>query len=96
VKKALLDRTLLLYVAGAVVLLAAAAAYGEDGSRDPETLLATLREARAANMAYRNALYLYLRLAGIAWVAVEWIAALLLWRGYRLLGAAARDEKGSL
>jgi hypothetical protein len=96
VKKVLLDRTLLLCAAGAVILLASVAVYGADGSPDPEKLLATLREARAADTVYRNALYLYLRLAGIVWVAAEWIAAVLVWRGYRLLAAAARDGKGSV
>ncbi len=33
---------------------------------------------------YRNAMYLYLRLAGVVWIAVEWVAAILLWRGLRL------------
>ncbi len=34
---------------------------------------------------YRNAMYLYLRLAGVVWISVEWVAAILLWRGLRLL-----------
>ena len=34
---------------------------------------------------YRNAMYLYLRLAGVVWITVEWVAAILLWRGLRLL-----------
>jgi hypothetical protein len=39
---------------------------------------------------YRNAMYLYLRLAGVAWIAVEWIAAVVLWRACMLIGSALR------
>ena len=37
---------------------------------------------------YRNALYFYLRVAGVVWIAVEWVAALVLLRTWRLLRAA--------
>ena len=40
----------------------------------------------------QNALYLLLRLAGIVWIAIEWVAAILLWRGYRLLKDAVRRK----
>lgn len=36
---------------------------------------------------YRNALYFYLRVAGLVWIAVEWVAALVLFRTWRLLHA---------
>ena len=41
--------------------------------------------AHEADAPIRNFVYLSLRLAGIAWVIVEWIAAIYLVRGYRLL-----------
>jgi len=58
-------------------------------------LLAALQHAAHQDAPYRQAVYVYLRLAGLFWIAVEWIAAVLLWRGYRLLAAAARrlEEK---
>ncbi|MBI4558317.1 MAG: hypothetical protein HY706_12115 [Candidatus Hydrogenedentes bacterium] len=39
----------------------------------------------------QNAVYLYLRLAGIAWIVVEWTAAIILWRAYRMLKRAIRQ-----
>lgn len=42
---------------------------------------------------YRNAMYLYLRLAGIVWIAVEWTAAILLWRASRLLAPLLTSER---
>ncbi len=44
---------------------------------------------------YRNALYFYLRLAGVFWILVEWIAAVLLWRVYRMLRQVVYTEKGN-
>jgi hypothetical protein len=41
----------------------------------------------------RNLLNLYLRLAGVAWIAVEWIAALILWRASALLHKAAASQR---
>jgi hypothetical protein len=38
---------------------------------------------------YVNALYLYLRVAGVVWIAVEWVAAILLWKSLRLMRDAA-------
>jgi hypothetical protein len=49
-----------------------------------------LAAAREAGAVYRNALYLYLRLAGVAWITVEWVAAFLVWRVYGLARAAVR------
>lgn len=37
---------------------------------------------------YRNALYFYLRVAGLVWIAVEWVAVFVLFRTWRLLHAA--------
>lgn len=45
--------------------------------------------------AYRNAMYLLLRLSGLAWIAVESIAAVILWRAYFVLRRAVR-RKGLL
>lgn len=46
---------------------------------------------RAYNQAYheedpvRGFVRLYLRIAGVVWVTLEWIAAILLYKGYRML-----------
>ena len=47
-----------------------------------------IRDANAADQVYWNALYLYLRLAGVVWITVEWWAAVILIKGYRLLARA--------
>ncbi len=60
---------------------------------DSATDVAVLQSALAENQPYRNAVYLFLRLAGAVWIAVEWIAAFLLWRAWRLLAKAARDAE---
>ena len=67
-----------------VAALGAAAASLPDASG----ALQALKDAHAADAVYRNASHLYLRLAACAWIAVEWTAAVLLWRAYRLLRAA--------
>jgi len=54
-----------------------------------------LREAESALQPFRNAVYLHLRIAGIAWIAVEWVAAVLLWRGQSLLWQVARQESSA-
>jgi hypothetical protein len=68
--------------------LAASPAFAAD---DVET---ALWAAHRADAVHRNALYLYLRLAGVAWVTVEWIAAIVLWRAYRLLATARCRSAG--
>lgn len=37
---------------------------------------------------WQNALYFYLRVAGVFWIALEWVAVVILWRAYALLRAA--------
>lgn len=49
-----------------------------------------LAEARTANQLYYNAMYLYLRLAGVVWILAEWVAALILWRACVLITSAAK------
>jgi len=56
---------------------------------DVDTVRQAIREANKADQVYWNALYLYLRVAGIVWIVVEWWAALILFKGYRLLSRAA-------
>lgn len=56
-------------------------------------LLAALRAAYQEDALYRNAMYLYLRLAGVVWIAVEWIAAIVLWRAWRMLSRAAKAKE---
>ena len=42
---------------------------------------------------WRNAMYLYLRVAGVFWIALEWVAAVLLWRSFLLLRVAAMASR---
>lgn len=49
---------------------------------------AQLTPIEAALVPYQNALYFYLRVAGVVWIAVEWVAAYLLLRSYALLRSA--------
>ncbi len=60
---------------------------------DMDTLRQAIREANKADQVYWNALYLYLRLAGAVWVAVEWWAAIVLIKGYRMLERATMRRK---
>lgn len=56
---------------------------------------ATASEIQQATQQYNDAYHdeepvrgfvrLYLRVAGVVWVTVEWIAAILLYKGYRML-----------
>lgn len=59
-----------------------------------EALLDQFRDAKHGDAVYRNALYLYLRIAGVAWIALEWIAAIVLCRAYHFLAAAVADWEG--
>ncbi len=52
---------------------------------EADALADALDAAVRADAPLRNALGLYLRIAGIVWVGVEWFAAIMLWRCYRLL-----------
>ena len=60
---------------------------------DPDALRRMLGEAQAANVVCQNALYLYLRLAGVVWIAVEWLAAFVLWRSFNLIAGIMRDQE---
>jgi hypothetical protein len=84
---AVLCRAILRPAAVAVLLLAAASAAPQNASPHMAALLA----ADAGLQPWRNAVYLYLRIAGVAWIAVEWVAAILLWRGQALLWRAVRE-----
>jgi hypothetical protein len=61
----------------------------------PDVLLDSLRASYEADAPYRNALYLWLRLAGLAWIAVEWVAAFILWRAWRALARAYREMEAA-
>ncbi len=78
----------------AAVLASALAMRGAAASADyashPGPLMQALLDAEAADAVYRNALYFYLRVAGTVWVGVEWVAAVTLWRTYRLLAGVVR------
>lgn len=51
---------------------------------------ALLHAAGRQNQIYYNAMYLYLRLAGLLWIAAEWAAAAILWRAHLLMKNAVR------
>ena len=42
---------------------------------------------------YRNALLLYLRVAGVAWIAFEWVAAIILWRAFNRLRRVVQTRR---
>lgn len=70
-------------------LLAAALCCPSPAAAD--AAVAALEAALAENQSYRNAMYLYLRVAGVAWITVEWVAAIALWRAWRLVRARVDD-----
>ncbi|HNR30681.1 MAG TPA: hypothetical protein PKI11_07310 [Candidatus Hydrogenedentes bacterium] len=75
-------------VGAAVFLMVGVIAAGDAAAQG--NILAALQEAEGDVAPYRNALYLYLRVAGVVWIAVEWVAAIILWHAYRFLRAAQR------
>lgn len=76
-------------VVGGLAVLFSAPAWAVEAPVNAPHLLPAIKRALAEDAAYRDAMYLYLRLAGVAWVSVEWVAALVLWRAWRLLKATA-------
>jgi hypothetical protein len=62
----------------ALAILPAAAAQGNGAE-------AAYFAAHEADVPLRNLVYLALRLAGVVWIAVEWVAALYLIRAFALL-----------
>ncbi|MCX5757855.1 MAG: hypothetical protein NTU83_05000 [Candidatus Hydrogenedentes bacterium] len=62
---------------------------------DTDAFRQAIRDANEADQVYWNALYLYLRLAGAVWIAVEWWAAIVLVKGYRLLERATALRRGA-
>lgn len=80
-----------------VLLIGAVLLSGDPGGsvlEDSEGILAALNDVQEADAIYGNALLLYLRLAGVVWIAVEWVAAVILWRAYRLLRHSV-ERKGA-
>jgi hypothetical protein len=78
-------------LATAVVVLAlalTAPVHAQQGDVGP--MMTALLQKDAELQPLRNAVYLYLRIAGVVWIAVEWVAAVLLWRGQSLLWRVAR------
>lgn len=76
-------------VAGLALALAIEGAAQSAAPHGP--VMTALLEAEAALQPYRNAVYLYLRVAGVVWIAVEWGAAIALWRGQALMARVARE-----
>jgi hypothetical protein len=62
---------------------------------DTDTLRQAIRDANKADAVYWNAIYLYLRLAGAVWIAVEWWAAIVLVKGFRMLERATALRRGT-
>jgi hypothetical protein len=86
----LVSARLLLLATGALASLLVPIGFAYGAELDPEAVRGVISGAYASNAAYRNALYLYLRLAGVVWITVEWIAAFVLWRSFRLISEAVR------
>jgi len=82
-------RTNTIVVSCVVVLLAAVS--WPCCAVDQVDAMDAIRQAEADDVLTRNAVYLFLRLAGVVWIAVEWFAALALWRIYRLLRRSLRE-----
>lgn len=49
---------------------------------------ADVAAVRGALEPWQNVMYFYLRVAGVFWIALEWVAVVILWRSYALLRAA--------
>lgn len=58
----------------------------------PQRINTLIQEVYRQDTVYQNALYLYLRMAGIVWCTVEWIAAIILWRAFRFLRNTAQAK----
>jgi hypothetical protein len=59
-----------------------------------EAVDAAYRSAHEASAPIRSLQQAYLRLAGIVWIGVEWIAAFVLWRVYILLNRKLGERGG--
>ncbi len=82
----------LLLLGAALVLAAPASAAMRIHGFAPEQAAETFAHTHEAFGALRNAVGLYLRIAGVVWITVEWIAAFYLWRGYRLIRRVSRVD----
>lgn len=78
----------LVFIAGLLcATVAAVAAYAQVAS--PTTALdEAYFDVHGAEAPTRNFIHFYLRLAGVVWVIVEWIAAIYLIRGHALVRSA--------
>lgn len=56
-----------------------------------DALHAAHAKAVQYNQPIQNAVYLYLRIAGVIWLGVEWFAAVILFRLHRHLRIMARE-----
>lgn len=83
-------RPRVILAAGVAILLVALS--WTCGAAEPGDAMQAIRQAEADGIPARNAVYLFLRLAGIVWIAVEWSAALILWRVYRLLRGSLQEQ----
>ena len=73
------------------MVMAFGASCGFAHGQTTEVLDAALRaynDAAAADGPVRNFVFLYLRVAGVAWIAVEWAAAVILVLAYRQMQKA--------
>ena len=72
-------------------LLACLFASAAAGASNPDLDLA-FKQAVDAHQLQENAVLLALRIAGIAWIAVEWVAAVVLAIGFHRLRKLARER----
>ncbi len=75
-----------------LILLGLALSIGAFAFTPPQRIHALIQEVYRQDTVYQNALYLYLRIAGIVWITVEWIAAIVLWRAFHFLRNAAHSK----
>lgn len=83
-------------IATCLILACAASLFSwHAAGSDLDAVRQAICDANAADQVYWNALYLYLRIAGVVWIAVEWWAAVVLVKGYRMLARAVALRKVS-
>ncbi len=83
--------------AGLVAIPATAADTVPDGGGQPVNDWAQVLTISESWLSpYRNAVYLYLRLSGIVWIGVEWVAAAVLLRAHGRIRRVLRIRKGLL
>ncbi len=80
-----------------MALLAALCLLAQDAAAETSAapLVQALERAHGDGAPYRNAVYLLLRVAGVGWIAAEWVAVIVLYKAYRLLQTAVARREGA-